>query len=270
MHKIAAALLLVASPAFATGLEITVEGEGANGVIVIDLLEDVAPNHVERITTLAEQGAFDGVAFHRVIEGFMAQTGDVACGVPGAACPAGTGGSDLPNLEEEFSDLAFDRGVVGMARSQDPDTANSQFFIMFDEGHFLNGQYTVVGRVTDGRGRRDQARAVAVRCGDGAAGRDAARGRDGVERIASGRAGRNPARHDLAARGPSPGRRQCVKLVRRHCRADFIVRRRNPLKRKWLTPAPFAGLCVLAQPVPNVSDETRAWLHNLGSGPFAG
>ncbi len=150
MRNVLAALLLMGTPAFATGLEIAVEGEGANGVIQIDLLEDVAPNHVERITALAEQGAYDGVAFHRVIEGFMAQTGDVACGVSGAACPSGTGGSDLPDLEEEFSDVPFERGIVGMARAQDPNSANSQFFIMFDEADFLNGQYTVVGRVTEG------------------------------------------------------------------------------------------------------------------------
>ena len=151
MREIVAALVLVASPAFATGLEITVEGEGANGVIEIDLLEEVAPNHVERITTLAEQGAYDGVVFHRVIDGFMAQTGDVENGRLGMDMRyAGTGGSDLPDLDQEFSDTPFDRGVVGMARTQDPNSANSQFFIMFDEGHFLNGQYTVVGRVTEG------------------------------------------------------------------------------------------------------------------------
>ncbi len=152
MHKsLAAALMLVAAPALATGIEITVEGEGANGVITIDLLEEVAPNHAERIATLAEQGAYDGVVFHRVIEGFMAQTGDVQNGKLGMDMRmAGTGGSDLPDLEQEFSDVPFDRGVVGMARSNDPDSANSQFFIMFADGHFLNGQYTVVGRVTDG------------------------------------------------------------------------------------------------------------------------
>jgi cyclophilin family peptidyl-prolyl cis-trans isomerase len=151
MREFVAVLALVAGPAFATGLEITVEGEGANGVIEIDLLEDVAPNHVERITTLAEQGAYDGVVFHRVIDGFMAQTGDVENGRLGMDMRyAGTGGSDMPDLKQEFSDIPFDRGVVGMARTPDPDSANSQFFIMFDEGHFLNGQYTVVGRVTDG------------------------------------------------------------------------------------------------------------------------
>jgi len=89
--------------------------------------------------------------FHRVIEGFMAQTGDVAFGKMGGDMRrAGTGGSNRPDLKAEFSDTPFDRGVVGMARSQSPDSANSQFFIMFDAGHFLNGQYTVVGKVTDG------------------------------------------------------------------------------------------------------------------------
>ncbi|MDR9484000.1 MAG: peptidylprolyl isomerase [Sediminimonas sp.] len=147
-----AALALIAGPAAATGLQIKIAGEGANGTVTIDLFEDVAPNHAERLTTLAARGAYDGVAFHRVIDGFMAQTGDVQFGKVegGDMSRAGMGGSDLPNLEAEFSDVPFDRGVVGMARSQDPDSANSQFFIMFKAGHFLNGQYTAVGRVTDG------------------------------------------------------------------------------------------------------------------------
>lgn len=140
---------LLATPAFAAGLEIQVAGE-ANGTIKIDLLEDVAPQHVARITELAASGQYDGVLFHRVIEGFMAQTGDVQCAVEGASCPPGTGGSDLPDLPAEFSDVPYDRGIVGMARSQSPNSANSQFFIMFDKGYFLNGQYTVVGRVTEG------------------------------------------------------------------------------------------------------------------------
>ena len=146
-----AALVLGAAPAAATGLEIQVAGE-ANGTVTVDLLEEVAPGHVERITTLARQGAYDNVAFHRVIDGFMAQTGDVEFGrmEGGNMARAGMGGSDLPDLEAEFSDIPFDRGVVGMARAADPDTANSQFFIMFKAGHFLNGDYTVVGRVTDG------------------------------------------------------------------------------------------------------------------------
>jgi len=151
MLKLAAVLSVVAAPALATGLEVEVSGE-ANGVVKIDLLEDVAPGHVAQITELAAEGAYDGVVFHRVIEGFMAQTGDVEFGLVdgGDMRRAGMGGSDKPDLKAEFSDIPFDRGVVGMARSQNPDSANSQFFIMFKEGHFLNGQYTVVGRVTEG------------------------------------------------------------------------------------------------------------------------
>jgi peptidylprolyl isomerase len=151
MRKTLTALaLLAAGPAFASGLEVQVEGE-ANGTIKIDLFEDVAPKHVEQITALAAEGAYDGVVFHRVIEGFMAQTGDVEFGkLGGNMARAGMGGSSRSDLPAEFSDLPFDRGVVGMARSQNPNSANSQFFIMFDAGHFLNGQYTVVGKVTEG------------------------------------------------------------------------------------------------------------------------
>lgn len=145
------ALCLLASPAAATGLSIEVVGEGANGTILIDLLEDVAPGHVAQIAALASEGAYDDVVFHRVIDGFMAQTGDVEFGKMGADMRrAGMGGSSRPDLAAEFSDLPFERGVVGMARSQDPNSANSQFFIMFAPGDFLNGQYTVVGRVTEG------------------------------------------------------------------------------------------------------------------------
>ncbi len=148
---LSALFALMAAPALATGLTIEIEGE-ANGTVTIDLLEDVAPGHVEQITALAAEGAYDGVVFHRVIDGFMAQTGDVQFGVieGGDMRRAGMGGSDRPDLKAEFSDIPFDRGVVGMARSQNPDSGNSQFFIMFDEGYFLNGQYTVVGRVTEG------------------------------------------------------------------------------------------------------------------------
>lgn len=154
MFKIAAAslVILAACPAFATGLEITVAGE-ANGVIKIDLLDDVAPLHVAQIAALAEEGAYDDVVFHRVIDGFMAQTGDVEFGRTGDDFDirrAGTGGSDRGNVPAEFSDVPFERGMVGMARSQSPDSANSQFFIMFATGDFLNGQYTVVGKVTEG------------------------------------------------------------------------------------------------------------------------
>ncbi len=151
MRKLAVLFSFFCSPALATGLQIEVEGE-ANGTITIDLLEDVAPGHVAQITALAAEGAYDGVVFHRVIEGFMAQTGDVEFGKidSGDMSRAGMGGSGRPDLKAEFSDEPFLRGVVGMARSQNPDSANSQFFIMFDAGEFLNGQYTVVGRVTEG------------------------------------------------------------------------------------------------------------------------
>ena len=143
-------LTVAASPALAAGIEIDVAGQ-ANGTIVIDLFEDVAPKHVAQITALAAAGEYDGVVFHRVIDGFMAQTGDVQFGRQGGDLSvAGMGGSALPDLPAEFSDVPFARGVVGMARSQDPDSANSQFFIMFDQGDFLNGQYTVVGQVTAG------------------------------------------------------------------------------------------------------------------------
>lgn len=124
-----------------------------SGDVVIKLRPDVAPKHVERITTLAADGEYNNVAFHRVIEGFMAQTGDVQFGDMEdgfAANRAGTGGSSKPDVPAEFSDVPFERGVVGMARSQNPNSANSQFFIMFKEGRFLDGQYTVVGEVVSG------------------------------------------------------------------------------------------------------------------------
>ena len=150
-NLVAAALCVLAAPLSAAGLDVTVEGEGANGTFHIDLFEDVAPNHVERITTLAEEGAYDDVVFHRVIDGFMAQTGDVEHGKMGGDMRmAGMGGSEMPDLSAEFSDRDFGRGTVGMARSQNPDSANSQFFIMFAPAPHLNGQYTVVGEVTSG------------------------------------------------------------------------------------------------------------------------
>ncbi len=150
MRKLILILSLLASPAFATGLQIEIKGE-ANGTVTIDLFEDVAPGHVEQITALAKEGKYDGVVFHRVIEGFMAQTGDVKFGKMGGDMRrAGMGGSDRPDLKAEFSDQRFLRGMVGMARSQSPDSANSQFFIMLGDGEFLNGQYTVVGKVTEG------------------------------------------------------------------------------------------------------------------------
>ena len=150
MSRLAILLALAGTPAFATGLEIDVAGE-ANGTIVIDLFEDVAPQHVARITELAQGDQYDNVVFHRVIEGFMAQTGDVQFGKEGGdLAMAGTGGSDLPDLPAEFSDRSFTRGVVGMARSADPNSANSQFFIMFADAPHLDGQYTAVGEVTSG------------------------------------------------------------------------------------------------------------------------
>ncbi len=150
MSRLAILFALAGTPALATGLEIDVAGE-ANGTIAIDLFEDVAPQHVARITELAQGDQYDDVVFHRVIEGFMAQTGDVECGkAEGSTCPPGTGGSDLPDLPAEFSDRSFARGVVGMARSADPNSANSQFFIMFADAPHLDGQYTVVGEVTEG------------------------------------------------------------------------------------------------------------------------
>ena len=127
--------------------------ELSTGEVVIEMLPDVAPLHVERIKTLAREGQYDGVAFHRVMTGFMAQTGDVKFGdlTDGYnARRAGTGASDYPDLKAEFSSLPFDRGVAGMARSTSPNTANRQFFIMLEAGHFLNNQYTVWGRVISG------------------------------------------------------------------------------------------------------------------------
>ena len=157
MRKLVFALCLFASPALATGLQVEVAGEGANGTITIDLLEGLAPKHVAQITAIAESGAYNGVVFHRVIDGFMAQTGDVQLGQSsGNTSRAGMGGSDMPDIQAEFSSEPFKRGIVGMARSQNPNSANSQFFIMFDDGDFLNGQYTVVGRVTAGMDVVDQ------------------------------------------------------------------------------------------------------------------
>jgi cyclophilin family peptidyl-prolyl cis-trans isomerase len=113
-----------------------------SGTVKIALREDLAPGHVERMKTLINEKFYDGIVFHRVIDGFMAQTGD----------PTGTGmgGSDYPDLRAEFSSEPFRRGTMGMARSQHPDSANSQFFICFDDAGFLNGQYTVFGEVVEG------------------------------------------------------------------------------------------------------------------------
>ncbi|MDD7970319.1 peptidylprolyl isomerase [Roseinatronobacter alkalisoli] len=151
-HSITQANADTSVPADHSGpvMVIDVAGE-ANGVIRVALRDDLAPDHVDRIVTLAERGDYDGVVFHRVIDGFMAQTGDVEHGKEdGNARRWGTGASDLPDLRAEFTSQPFERGVLGMARSQSPDSANSQFFIMFAPAPHLNGQYTVVGQMIDG------------------------------------------------------------------------------------------------------------------------
>ncbi len=166
--SLALAALLFATPVLAEGdgpgpnLVIEVSG-AANGEVVIDLNPDIAPKAVAQIVALAKAGAYDNVVFHRVIDGFMAQTGDVQYGKKGGdMSQAGTGGSTMPNLPAEFSKVPFERGVVGMARASDPNSANSQFFIMFAPGDFLNGQYTVVGKVIKGMDVVDQ-----IKRGDG-------------------------------------------------------------------------------------------------------
>ena len=125
-----------------------------DGNVKIELFEDVAPNHVKRIKELAEAGKYDNVVFHRVIDGFMAQTGDVKFGKSDSndfdLRRAGMGGSDLPDLKEEFSSLPHERGTLSMARSSDPNSANSQFFICFKPAPFLDRQYTVFGKVIEG------------------------------------------------------------------------------------------------------------------------
>lgn len=124
-----------------------------DGSVTIELLTDIAPKHCERMKELARAGAYDNVAFHRVIDGFMAQTGDVEHGNMEGDFNirrAGTGSSDLPDVPAEFSGIPHDRGTLGAARSQNPNSANSQFFINFADNHFLNRQYTVYGRVIEG------------------------------------------------------------------------------------------------------------------------
>ena len=125
-----------------------------DGDVKIELFEDVAPNHVKRIKELANSGKYDNVVFHRVIDGFMAQTGDVKFGNSDSndfdLRRAGMGGSDLPDLQQEFSNLPHDRGTLSMARSSDPNSANSQFFICFKPAPFLDKQYTVFGKVIEG------------------------------------------------------------------------------------------------------------------------
>jgi peptidylprolyl isomerase len=147
---LAAAALAIAAPACAqtTDPENTIYLDLKQGRVVIKLLPDVAPKHVERIKTLARQGFYDGTPFHRVIEGFMAQGGDPT--------GTGTGGSKLPDLPLEASQRHFVRGVCGMARSSDPDSANSQFFIMFAPAPSLDGKYTIWGQVVSGMEYVDQ------------------------------------------------------------------------------------------------------------------
>ena len=125
-----------------------------DGDVKIEMFPDVAPNHVKRITELANSGKYDNVVFHRVIDGFMAQTGDVKFGNSSSSDfnlqRAGTGGSDLPDLKQEFNDLPHERGTISMARSSDPNSANSQFFICFESASYLDRNYTVFGKVIEG------------------------------------------------------------------------------------------------------------------------
>ena len=137
-----------------------------NGDVKIKLFPEVAPKHVERITLLANEGKYDNVVFHRVIDGFMAQTGDVKFGNSSSKDydirRAGTGGSDLPDLKAEFNELPHDRGTLSMARSTDPNSANSQFFICFASSPHLDRNYTVFGKVIEGMEHVDQ-----IKKGDG-------------------------------------------------------------------------------------------------------
>ena len=125
-----------------------------DGDVKIEMFPDVAPNHVKRITELANSGKYDNVVFHRVIDGFMAQTGDVQFGNSSSSDfnlqRAGMGGSDYPDLEQEFNDIPHERGTVSMARSSDPNSANSQFFICFEPAPYLDRNYTVFGKVVEG------------------------------------------------------------------------------------------------------------------------
>lgn len=144
IFAVLASLLIQPSAASAQGTdpENTIYLDLKDGRVVIQLRPDLAPAHVERIKKLSREGFYDGIVFHRVIDGFMAQTGDPT--------GTGTGRSSEPNLKAEFSNAPFKRGTLGMARSASPDSANSQFFIMFGDGDWLNGQYTVFGEVVDG------------------------------------------------------------------------------------------------------------------------
>lgn len=143
------AALAFATPALSQALPANLDKDNAividttKGRVIVQLRPDIAPKHAERIKLLAREGYYNNVPFHRVIEGFMAQTGD-------GQRFNGTGGSKYPNVAAEFSSVPFTRGVVGMARAGDPNSANSQFFIMFADGSFLNNKYTVVGNVVSG------------------------------------------------------------------------------------------------------------------------
>ncbi|GGK48415.1 peptidylprolyl isomerase [Salinarimonas ramus] len=139
---LAAFALMLAAVLPAAAQENTLVMETPHGEVVIELREDLAPQHAERLRTLTSQGFYDGVPFHRVISGFMAQTGDPT--------GTGTGGSDLPDLSAEFTNTPFRRGSIGMARTQDPNSANSQFFIVYDRAEWLDNQYTYVGDVVSG------------------------------------------------------------------------------------------------------------------------
>jgi peptidylprolyl isomerase len=156
--RLAASLVLAGAllgfgPALAAEPENTMIVTLKDGDVTVALRPDLAPKHVEQIKALVREGAYDNVAFHRVIDGFMAQTGDVQYGDMANGydpAQAGTGGSERPDLPAEFSSEPYVRGIVGMARAQDPDSANSQFFIMLAPNPGLNGQYTVVGQVESG------------------------------------------------------------------------------------------------------------------------
>jgi peptidylprolyl isomerase len=159
MVRIAAVLvaLFVAAPALAQAVKLpagadpqnTIVMDTTKGRVIIKLRADLAPQHAARIKQLSRDGFYNNVPFHRVIDGFMAQTGDGQRG-------DGTGGSKYPNLPAEFSQVPFKRGIVGMARAQSPNSANSQFFIMFADGAFLNGKYTVIGEVISGMDHVDK------------------------------------------------------------------------------------------------------------------
>ena len=144
MFAILASIIFLPAVSSAQGTdpENTILMDLKDGQVVIELRPDLAPNHVERIKKLTREGFYDGLKFHRVIDGFMAQTGDPRGN--------GTGGSSEPDIAAEFTDTPFKRGTLGMARAANPNSANSQFFIMFADGDWLNGQYTVFGQVVDG------------------------------------------------------------------------------------------------------------------------